>query len=195
MNFSGLSPSEKKQLVSVILCLVSGVAVIIIGIYALFNGDKTINAVSSVLGGCALVTAALSLYANIVQVKVFGKRAISIDFVIWLIISLLLFNTSILNKLGKLAFIILGVIVLIKGLFSIFAAVSGIRNNDMYVRYFVYSAFWFIAGILMIANAEAIFTGMIVTVIGLFFIVQGGKIVYDGIGRWRYFRNFRGLDN
>lgn len=193
-RFSELSPSDKRQTVFLILWLIAGAGMLIMGIAALNNSDSTISAVSGLLGAGALVTGILTTVIRIFQVKTAGVGQLSLDGVIWIILAVLLFNTDILNRLGKLVFVIGGIVMLIEGVRSFFAAYREKNDKQWYIPRIVFSVIFVTLGIIVIVNAEKIFRSMIVLSVGIYFIVHGLNILYDWIGRVKYFRNFRGLD-
>lgn len=178
------------------LWLAGGIAMVIMGIAAIFNRDKAMEAVSSFLGVCALITGIVTLGVRITQLKMFGRngRFLCMDGIIWLLISILLFNTSILNKLGKLAFIIGGVIILYEGVRSFHDALKDKQDQDWYIPRIIFSVIFAAVGLFVIFRAEWIFKNVVVFSIGIYFIIHGASIIYDWIGRYRYFRNFRNLD-
>lgn len=194
VKFRDMSNSDKKEFAGLVLWFAAGAAMVITGVLALINHAKTVNAVSGVLGVCALITGIITLLVRFYQLKVSGKRAFSLDGLIWIVIALLLFNTNILSKLGKLAFIIGGVVMLVQGVRSFFAARRAKSESEWYIPRMIFSVIFIALGIIVIANAQRIFEGMIVLAIGVYFIVHGTIILYDWIGRAKYFHNFIGLD-
>ncbi|MCM1578204.1 MAG: DUF308 domain-containing protein [Ruminococcus sp.] len=193
-DVKNMSAKEKKTLAGLVLWFIAGVAMIIMGINAVIHWGDTLNAVSGVLGVCALITGIITLIVRISLAKVQGKRGFDLDWLIWLAAAFLLFNTSLLSKLGKIAFVIAGIAILLEGVRSFFAAVKARSENEWYIPRIVFSVIFIIMGIGIIINAETIFTSMIAGAIGIYFIVHGTGILYDWLGRARYFRNFRGLE-
>lgn len=168
---------------------------VIMGISAILNRDKAVSAVSNVLGACALITGIITLIVRISLTKIKGAGGFDLDWLIWLAAAFLLFNTRLLSKLGKLAFVIAGIAVLLEGVRSFFAARRERSEHEWYMPRLVFSVIFAVMGIIIIINAELIFESMIVLAIGIYFIVHGTGILYEWLGRARYFRNFRGLDN
>ncbi len=190
----GLSSSDKKQLAALVIWLIAGIAMIIIGIVALLNRSRTMETVSGALGACSLITGIITIMVRIFQGRTTGKNKFSLDGIIWLVLAFLLFNTDILNKLGKIAFVIGGIILLLEGIRSLAAAVREKSDEEWYVPRILFSVAFMVLGIVVIMNAQTIFESMIVLAIGIYFIIQGTIILYEWIGRAKYFRNFRGLD-
>ena len=189
-----MSGSDKRQLLFLILWLISGLGMIIMGISALINSGKTLVTVSNILGTFALFTAVITFLVRISQKQKGTKVQLGFDWLIWFFISLLLFNTNILLKLGKIAFIISGIILIFEGIRSFIAAGKSRSEHEWYIPRLIFSGVFIILGITVIINAEKIFEGMIVLSIGIYLIIHGVVILYEWIGRFKYFRNFRGLE-
>lgn len=193
-KFSELSSAEKRQTVFLVFWFIAGMAMLIMGIAALKNSEKTISAVSGVLGACALATGGFTLAIRIFQLKTWGAGYFRLDGIIWIVLAVLLFNTNILNRMGKIAFVIGGIVMLLEGVRSFISAYREKHDKHWYIPRIVFSAVFVALGIIVIVNAEEIFKGMIVLAVGIYFIVHGLNIMYDWIGRVKYFRNFRGLE-
>ncbi|MDE7293087.1 MAG: DUF308 domain-containing protein [Oscillospiraceae bacterium] len=194
LRIGSMSKKEKKELAGLALWLIAGMAMIIMGISAVLNRDKAISAVSNVLGICALITGLITLAVRIAAARLKGISGFDLDWLIWLVVAFLLFNTSLLLKLGKLAFVIGGIAMLLEGVRSFFSAMKARSENEWYIPRIVFSIIFIVLGIGIIINAQVIFESMIVLAIGIYFIVHGTEILYDWLGRARYFRNFRGLE-
>lgn len=194
-SIGSMSKKEKKSLVWLALWLIAGIAMIIMGISAVLHRDRAISAVSNVLGICALITGLATLAVRIAATRLKGAGGFDLDWLIWLAVAFLLFNTSLLSKLGKLAFVIGGIAMLLEGVRSFFAAMKARAENEWYIPRIVFSVIFVVLGIGIIINAQTIFESMIVLAIGIYFIVHGTGILYDWLGRVRYFRNFRGLES
>lgn len=195
IGIKSMSKKEKKTLAGLALWLIAGIAMIVMGISAILSRDKAISTVSGVLGVCALITGIITLIVRISTARRKGAAGFDLDWLIWLVTAFLLFNTSLLSKLGKIAFIIAGIALLGEGVRSLFAARKARTENEWYIPRIVFSSIFIVMGIGVIINAEAIFKSMIVGAIGIYFIVHGAGILYDWLGWARYFRNFRGLEN
>lgn len=194
LTLKGMSEKEKKSLVWLALWLIAGIAMIIMGISAVLNRDKAISAVSNALGICALITGLITLAVRIAATRLKGAGGFGLDWLIWLAAAFLLFNTSLLSKLGKIAFVIGGIAMLLEGVRSFLGAMKARSENEWYIPRIAFSAVFAVLGIGIIINAQVIFESMIVLAIGIYFIVHGTGILYDWLGRVRYFRNFRGLE-
>ncbi len=194
-KIGSMSKKEKKSLIWLSLWLIAGIAMIIMGISAVLNRDRAISAVSNALGICALITGLITLAVRIAATRLKGAGGFDLDWLIWLTVAFLLFNTSLLSKLGKLAFVIGGIAMLLEGVRSFFAAMKARAENEWYIPRIVFSVIFTVLGIGIIINAQTIFESMIVLAIGIYFIVHGTGILYDWLGRVRYFRNFRGLES
>ena len=194
LRIGSMSKKEKKELAGLALWLIAGIAMIIMGISAVLNRDKAISAVSNVLGICALITGLITLAVRIAAARLKGISGFDLDWLIWLVVAFLLFNTSLLLKLGKLAFVIGGIAMLLEGVRSFFSAMKARSENEWYIPRIVFSVIFIVIGIGIIINAQVIFESMIVLAIGIYFIVHGTEILYDWLGRAKYFRNFRGLE-
>ena len=110
-----LTSADRKKVVLLVLWLISGIGMIVVGILALIHRKETINTISGFLGVCALITGVITLIIRILQAKRLGKSSFSLDIVIWLALGFLLLNTGLFNKLGKLVFIIGGIILMVPG--------------------------------------------------------------------------------
>lgn len=195
MALTNMSGKEKKTLAGLALWLIAGAAMVIMGIAAVLNRDKAIQAVSGALGVCALITGIVTLIVRITETRLRGAGQFGIDWLIWLGTAFLLFNTEIFSKVGKLAFIILGISLICEGVRSFLAARRERDVTGWYIPRVIFAVALCLLGIGITANARVIFESMIVLFIGVYFIVHGCNILYEWLGRVRYFRNFRGLEN
>lgn len=174
---------QRGRLALLILWLAAGIAMVITGIFVLFNRDKTISAISNLLGVCSLAAGIIVVAVRIFQMKILGRRSFSLDFLIWFIAAFMLFNTRLLNKMGKATFIILGFFILAEGIRSIAAAFTLRNEKSWFVPRLIFSIIFMLLGIVVIFNAEHIFTSMIVLSVGIFFIVHGFSIINEWLVR------------
>ncbi len=181
-------------MIFLLLWLISGIGMIVVGIMAVVNRTKAISTISGFLGVCALITGIITLILRIAQVERLGKRNIGLDIVIWLALGFLLLNTSILNKLGKLAFIIGGVILICEGVRAFAACQRNKDEKEWYIPRMIFSAAFVVLGIIVVVNAERIFTNLIPLAVGIYFIIHGTELLYEWIGRAKHFYNFRGTE-
>lgn len=188
------SASDRKKLILLLLWLLSGIGMIVVGIMAIVNRQKAIGAISGFLGVCALITGIITLILRISQVKRLGKRNIGLDIVIWLALGFLLLNTGILNKLGKLVFIIGGVALICEGVRAFAACQRNKDEKEWYIPRMIFSAVFIVLGITVVVNAEAIFTNLIPLAMGIYFIIHGTELLYEWIGRAKHFYYFRGTE-
>ncbi|MDY3791481.1 MAG: DUF308 domain-containing protein [Oscillospiraceae bacterium] len=188
------SASDRKKMIFLLLWLISGIGMIVVGIMAVVNRTKAISTISGFLGVCALITGIITLILRIAQVERLGKRNIGLDIVIWLALGFLLLNTSILNKLGKLAFIIGGVILICEGVRAFAACRRNKDEKEWYIPRMIFSAAFVVLGIIVVVNAERIFTNLIPLAVGIYFIIHGTELLYEWIGRAKHFYNFRGTE-
>lgn len=188
------SASDRKKMIFLLLWLISGIGMIVVGIMAVVNRTKAISTISGFLGVCALITGIITLILRIAQVERLGKRNIGLDIVIWLALGFLLLNTSILNKLGKLAFIIGGVILICEGVRAFAACQRNKDEKEWYIPRMIFSAAFVVLGIIVVVNAERIFTNLIPLAVGIYFIIHGTELLYEWIGRAKHFYNFRGTE-
>ena len=171
-----LTSTDKRKLALLILWLIAGIGMVVIGIFAFINRQQTVDAVSGVLGVCALITCIVTAGIRFSQAKLIGGSKFTLDWLLWLAIALLLFNTKILQKIGSFTFIIIGIVVACEGAR---AFVYAFKNSD---------------DVVVVFNSEKIFRGMTVLAVGIFFIVHGLNILNDWIGRAKYFHYFRGTE-
>ncbi|MGN1106484.1 MAG: DUF308 domain-containing protein [Huintestinicola sp.] len=188
------SAKDRKKLIFLLLWLISGIGMVVVGIMAVINREKAIGAVSGFLGICALITGVITLILRIAQVKRLGKRNIGLDIFIWLALGFLLLNTGILNKLGKLAFIIGGITLICEGVRAFAACQKNKDEKEWYVPRMIFSAVFVILGIIVVVNAEAIFKNLTALSIGIYFIIHGTELLYEWIGRAKHFYYFRGTE-
>lgn len=186
MSNGRLLPGNKKQLAVLLIWVTAGISMVIAGIFALFNHDKTISAISGVLSVLALIAGILTVIVRIFQVRIQGYNRISADFLIWFVAAFLLHNTNILNKLGKIAFIVGGAGILFEGIRSFAAAFASRNEHHWFIPRISFSVLFIILGIIVICNAESIFTNMLVMSVGIFFIVHGFSILSDWLERAKY---------
>ncbi len=194
LKISTLSPSDKRKFVFLLLWLAAGIAIIVMGIAAVINGGKALDVISGLLGTAALITGIATVLIRIFQMKSHSKKDFSLDGIIWIILAVLLYKTSILKKLGKLAFIIGGIFMLLEGVRAFFAAFRDKSEKQWYIPRIVFSVIFAVLGIAVILNAEIVFTSMVGGAVGIYLIVHGSNIIYEWIGRAKYFFNNRGLE-
>lgn len=195
-----MKTKEKGLLDSVlrILWLLSGLAMVIVGVIALFNGHGVIGALSKVIGLCAIICGIVMIAVRFKIRSAAGAEAhlMSIDSLILIVIGILFMNTRILNSLGKLMFIIIGIVMIYNAIESLVAAVNSRRNEEgWFVPRIVVAILLLIAGIWVFSNAGRVFSDMAGLVVGIYFIVHGVGVVSDWIGREKYRRNFAYLDD
>lgn len=183
-----ISKSDKKQLVGIFFWFAAGAAMIIMGIAAIINCAKAILTISNIIGGFSLITGTITLIVRFYQSKVM-KKGFRLDFIIWFVLAFLFFNTVLLQKLGKIAFIIIGAAVLISSVNMFISAMADKRPAAV-----ILPLFPAVLGLWVIFNAEAVFTNMAALAVGIYLIIHGLIITYEWVGRVKYFRNFRGLE-
>lgn len=193
-RLDSLTSSDRKKLVFLILWLIAGVGMIAIGIFALVNRGKTVDAVSGVLGVCALITCIVTAAIRVLQSKIMDGSRFTLDWLLWLAIALLLFNTDIFRKLGSLAFLIMGIVITCEGVRAFVYAFKSSEDKQWYVPRIIFSVIITILGVAVVFNSEKIFSTMTVLTVGIFFIVHGLNILNDWIGRAKYFHYFRGTE-
>lgn len=191
---SSSSASDRKKMIFLLLWLISGIGMIVVGIMAVVNRKMAVSAISGFLGVCALITGVITLIVRITQVKRLGRSSIGFDILIWLALGILLLNTGLLNKLGKLAFIIGGVILACEGVRAFIACQKNKDEKEWYVPRMIFSAAFIVLGIIVIVNAERIFTNLTALAVGIYFIIHGTELLYEWIGRAKHFYNFRGTE-
>ena len=167
---------------------------IVVGILALVHRKETISTISGFLGVCALITGVITLIIRILQAKRLGKSSFSLDVVIWLALGFLLLNTGIFNKLGKLVFIIGGIILTCEGVRAFMASQKNADDKEWYIPRMIFSGAFVILGVIVIINAESIFTNLTALAVGIYFIIHGTELLYEWLGRAKYFYNFRGTE-
>ena len=177
-----------------LLWLISGIGMVIVGVMAVINREKAIGAISGFLGVCALITGIITLVLRISQVKRLGKRNIGLDIVIWIALGILLLNTRLLNKLGKLVFVIGGVILVCEGIRAFFACQKNKDEKEWYIPRMIFSSAFVVLGIIVVVNAEKIFSNLIPLAVGIYFIIHGTELLYEWIGRAKHFYYFRGTE-
>lgn len=193
-RLGSLTSTDKKKLALLILWLIAGIGMVVIGIFAFINRQQTVDAVSGVLGVCALITCAVTAGIRFSQAKLMGGSKFTLDWLLWLAIALLLFNTRILQKIGSFTFIIIGIVVACEGVRAFVYAFKNSDDKQWYVPRMIFSIIITILGVVVVFNSEKIFKGMTVLAVGIFFIVHGLNILNDWIGRAKYFHYFRGTE-
>lgn len=187
--------NERREKIFMAVWFIFAVGMIITGIMALLNYEKAIEAISTVIGIISIIAALCIFLVRAVQWRIFGEgRIIRPDGIIWIVIAFFMFNTNLLRKLGALAFIIAGIAVAAEGIRSLIAAVRSKEASSWFVPRLIFSALLIILGVYVIFNSEAIFVGMTVSILGLFFIMHGVELLIDWVGRMKYRRNFRGVE-
>ena len=189
-----LTSADRKKVVLLVLWLISGIGMIVVGILALIHRKETISTISGFLGVCALITGVITLIIRILQAKRLGKSSFSLDIVIWLALGFLLLNTGLFNKLGKLVFIIGGIILICEGVRAFIASQKNVDDKEWYIPRMIFSGAFVILGVIVIINAESIFTNLTALAVGIYFIIHGTELIYEWLGRAKYFYNFRGTE-
>lgn len=189
-NIGGLSPSDRKKLIYAILCLAGSLMLIIMGVNTMLHSREAMETISGLLGLCSLAAAVVTAAARIM--KAGSVKEISLDFLLWIFLAILLFNTNILRGLGSIAFIIIGAGLILKGIRN-FAFMKQTESGSPVTKLF--GIIPIVIGVLVIFNSGLLFEKLFVLAIGLFLTGYGISLGYEGIGRIRYFRNFRGLDD
>lgn len=190
--------TSTKDTVFGILRLISGLAMTVVGIYAIFNGHAVVGTTSKIIGICAIVCGIVSIAARIKISSIIGMDAHmrSVDSILLILLGLLFMNTRILNSLGKIMFIIIGLVIIFNAVESLTSALAGRKNNDgWFIPRIITSVLLLIAGIWVFSNAGQVFSDMAGIVVGIYFISHGIETVTDWIGRERYRRNFAYLDD
>ncbi len=189
-----LTSADRKKVVLLVLWLISGIGMIVVGILALVHRKETISTISGFLGVCALITGVITLIIRILQAKRLGKSSFSLDIIIWLALGFLLLNTGLFNKLGKLVFIIGGIILTCEGVRAFIASQKNADDKEWYIPRMIFSGAFVILGVIVIINAESVFTNLTALAVGIYFIIHGTELLYEWLGRAKYFYNFRGTE-
>lgn len=189
-----MSENDKKKITELALRFAAGAAMIITGIVALCNSGKTIGVISGALGIAAMAAGIVSLVMRFILGKSDGGGRVSIGGIVWVVIAVLLLNTSLLSKLGKTVVMIIGIAVLVSSVKFFMGARESRQRNEEFIPKAVLAGVLVLAGILLIINAQAIFDGLITIAVGAYFIIHGTVFLYEWLGRLRYFRNFRGVE-
>lgn len=190
--------SNIKDTVLRIFLLLSGLALIIVGVVSVFHGYGVIGAISKVIGICAIISGIISLVVRVKLESVAGVQAhfMSVDSIILIVIGILFLNTRLLNSLGKIMFIIIGIIIIYDAVESLFSAFQSRKNDEgWFLPRIVVAALLLIAGIWVFCNAGKVFADMAGIIVGIYFISRGIQIVNDWIGDERYRKNFSYLDD
>ncbi|MGN0691827.1 MAG: DUF308 domain-containing protein [Oscillospiraceae bacterium] len=195
-----MKTNQKKLLDGIlrILWLLSGLAMVVVGVVALFNGHGVVGTLSKLIGICAIICGVVSIVVRIKMSNITGSDAhlMSVDSLILIVIGFLFINTRILNGLGKLMFIIIGIVMIFNAVESLVAAFNSRRGEEgWFAPRIVVAVLLLIAGIWVFSNAGRVFSDMAGLVVGIYFIVHGAGAVSDWIGRERYRRNFAYLDD
>ena len=192
-KFRELSREKKRRTLFFIFWLLAGISMVIIGISALLNKEKTINAASDFLGICSIITGIVTILIRLYQLRTQGKYLFSLDGLIWIAAGILFLNTGILSRLGRLVYIIGGILIIIEGIRTAIAAIKAREERSWLIPRIICSVILTATGIVFITNAEKIFRSLTVLFIGIYFIVHGVNIISDCIGRAKYLHNFRNL--
>ena len=179
-----------------ILSLVTGILMILGGLYALFHGRQVVGTISGLLGICALIAGAVLICIKLFSYDALEKGGfLMADGIILVLVGILLMNTSILRSLGKLVFIVIGLVLAYNAVQSLIMALSSKKNDGgWFVPRIVFCVLMLLVGIWVFMNAGKAFDDVAGIVIGVFFIVRGANSVSDWIGREKYRKNFSYLD-
>ncbi len=180
------------------LLLLSGIALTVVGVIALFNGHGVVGAVSKAIGIAAVISGIISMAARIKLDSYVGAQAhfMSADSIILIVIGIIFLNTRILVGMGRLMFVIIGLIMIFHAVESLFSALVSIKNDEgWFIPRIVVGILLLAAGIWVFCNAGRAFTDMAGVIAGIYFITGGLRIINDWIGKERYRKNFSFLDD
>lgn len=181
-----------------VLWPITGAAMIILGIYSIFRGGAVVDTVSWLLGLGAIISGIVTLIVRFTRKSVFGSdgKWLSLDSVFLIVLGIILMNTGLLRALGKIMFIIIGIILVYNAVQSLIAAISGRHNKDgWFAPRIIFSVILLLVGIWVFTNAGRVFTDMSGIIAGIFFITHGVGTLNDWIGRVRYNKYFAYLDD
>ena len=181
-----------------VLWLVSGIVMTLFGVYAVFNGTRVLGTVSRWLGMGALISGIITVLTRLSNKQVTKKsgRLMYFDSLFLIIIGVMLMNTRILERLGKIMFVILGVVIIYHAIQSLAAAMESKSDNDgWFAPRMIFCVLLIAVGVWILFNARKAFTSTFGLTVGIFFISHGISTINDWIGREKYRKNFSFLDN
>lgn len=182
-----MNKNDRKSIITLVLWGIGGLSMVITGICAFIAGWHVSAAISAVLGIAALITGGITLLIRLKEKR--DSSVMRFDWVIWFVLGILLLTTKILSAVGGIAFVVIGIALVLQGVNSFRLALS-----DKKPVKFIFSVIFVLVGVWMIFNASAIFDQVVAKVIGVYLIVHGAYLLYDWLGQVRYFRNFRGVE-
>ncbi len=179
----------KSSTLNTILSAAGGAVLIAAGIASFFINGAAISTISTILAVVALVAGIILLITRITEKKNGG--ALRLDFVLWFILALLLFNTNILNSIGSIIVVIIAVFLIIEGAASLKNAVG---TSAKEISKIIFACLFIVGGVFALLNARMVFNEVIGKVIGVYLVIQGANMLRDFWGQVKYNRNFKGVE-
>ncbi|MCR5167428.1 MAG: DUF308 domain-containing protein [Oscillospiraceae bacterium] len=181
-----------------ILWLASGILMICAGVYSLFHGATVIGTISRVLGVCAIAAGITSLLVKLAFSMVSGRSGglALIGSVVLILFGILLFSTRLMMSLGKIMFIIVGIILIYEAVQSLSAALATKESEGKwFLSRVIVSCLLALVGIWILTNARRVFVSVAGLIVGAYFVVHGIWIILDWVGNTKYNANFGFLDD
>lgn len=181
-----------------ILWPLSGLAMIIFGIVSVFNGGNVVGTISDLLGFAALISGIISLGVRLVGKRAFGSdgKWLSVDSVLLIALGIILINTRLLESLGSIVFVVIGIIIIYNSVQSLIAAAaSKSRDDGWFIPRIVMGIILLCVGIWVLFNSRRLFNDISGLIVGIYFISHGVTSINDWIGRIKYNKNFAYLDD
>ena len=133
-----------------ILWLASGILMICAGVYSLFHGATVIGTISRVLGVCAIAAGITSLLVKLAFSMVSGRSGglALIGSVVLILFGILLFSTRLMMSLGKIMFVIVGIILIYEAVQSLSAAFATKESEGKWflsrvtASFYRYGTYW-----------------------------------------------------
>lgn len=178
--------SEKLDL---ILTGGGGAAMIAAGIASFFINGAAVGTISTILAVIALIAGVVLLIARLTEKK--NGSPMRFDFVLWLILALLLFNTNILSAIGSVIFFIIALFLIAQGVTNLIGALKAPQTE---ISKIVFSCLFVVGGVYVLLHSGSVFNDIIGKVVGVYLVIQGANMLRDLVGKLRYERNFKGVE-
>ncbi|MBR4223885.1 MAG: DUF308 domain-containing protein [Oscillospiraceae bacterium] len=179
---------DTKNIVVFALWGIGCIAMIVMGVYAFFKTGAVSSAISSILGAAALITGIITFCIRLNERK--NGSVLKLDWVLWFLLALLLFKTSLFSAIGGILFFIIGILLILTAVSSVRAALSdGVKISGL-----IYGILLGLLGIYLFFHSRSVFDSVISKVVGVYLVVHGIYLANDLLGRIRYSRNFKGVE-
>lgn len=186
------APDTKIQ-IKLVFWFIASLAMIGMGIIALVNHERVTEVLSFITGLAAIITGIITLSIRRYEKVKTGSR-MAFDWILWIILGILFFNTDLFTKIGKVLFIIVALALIVQGIGIFVRGFSNKADKAFFIPRIIFAAALAGAGVFVLTNAGDLFVEVLAVTVGLYLIIHGAYLFYEWIGEYRYFNNYRGTE-